>query len=105
MKSPIIPYAQIVENSSKSRCLLEVLRPYQSGPTLRLMEALFNKKKIVTTNTSIKKEPFYSDDNIFIIGERSIDELYDFVKSAYVNPGDEYIDKYDVKNWLNNFVE
>lgn len=105
MKSPIIPYAQIVENSSKSRCLLEVLRPYQSGPTLRLMEALFNKKKIITTNKSIKNEPFYREDNMFIIGERSVDELYDFVKSDYVNPGDEFIDEYDVKNWLNNFVE
>lgn len=105
MKSPIIPYSEIIKQTAKSRCLLEVLRPYQSGPTLRLMEALFNKKKIITTNKSIKNEPFYRDNNIFIIGERPVEELYDFVKSDYENPGNHYIDKYDVKNWLKNFVE
>lgn len=105
MKSPIIPYSEIIKQTSKSRCLLEVLRPYQSGPTLRLMEALFNKKKIITTNRSIKNEPFYRDNNIFIIGERPIEKLYDFVKSDYENPGDRYIDEYDVKSWLENFIK
>lgn len=103
LKSNRVSYLNIVENIKKSRCLLELTREGQSGPTLRLMEALFNKKKVITTNKAVKDEPFYNPQNIFILGERSKEELYDFVRSDYVDPGEKFIELYDVKNWLNNF--
>ena len=70
LKSPYRSYQEIREYVSQSRCLLEILKEGQTGATLRLMEALFFKKKIITTNASVKEEPFYSPQNIFIIGER-----------------------------------
>ena len=103
LKSSYLSYYEILDSVSKSRCLLEILKDGQSGATLRLMEALFFKKKIITTNKSIKDEPFFSPQNIFILGERPDSELVDFVKSAYDDSVDVYIEKYDVKSWLNNF--
>ena len=95
-------YQEILEFVSQSRCLLEILKEGQTGATLRLMEALFFKKKIITTNINVKEEPFYTPQNIFIIGERPNDELANFVKTAYDDSVDKYIDKYDVGCWLKN---
>lgn len=103
LKSARIGYPDVIKNIIKSRSLLEITRDGQSGPTLRLMEALFYKKKVITTNKSVKEEPFYNPQNIFIIGERPTEDLYDFVKSDYIDPGEKFIEMYDVKNWLNNF--
>ena len=83
--------------------MLEILKEGQTGATLRLMEALFFKKKIITTNKSVKDEPFYSPQNVFIVGERSISELETFIKSDYDASVDKYIDIYDVSSWMNNF--
>lgn len=104
LRSPKISYKRMVENISKSRCLLEIPREGQSGATIRLMEALFNKKKVITTNKAVKKEPFYNPQNIFIIGERDEKDLLDFLKSDYVDANFDFVEKYDVKNWLNNFL-
>lgn len=103
LKSPYRSYQEILEFVSQSRCLLEILKEGQTGATLRLMEALFFKKKIITTNINVKEEPFYTPQNIFIIGERPNDELANFVKTAYDDSVDKYIDKYDVGCWLKNF--
>lgn len=105
LKSQYRPYHDLIDNVSRSRCLLEVVKSGQSGATIRLMEALFNNKKIITTNKTVKEEPFYDSHNIFIIGERPDSELYDFVKSDYVNPGHKFIEEYDVKQWLSNFTK
>lgn len=104
IKSPKISYQTMLDNVAKSRCLLEITRKGQTGPTLRLMEALFNKKKVITTNSNVIYEPFYNPQNIFIIGERPLDELRDFVKSDYVDFTTTDIEKYDIKNWLNFFM-
>lgn len=103
LKSPYRSYQEIQKFVSQSRCLLEILKEGQTGATLRLMEALFFKKKIITTNIAVKDEPFYSPRNIFIIGERPNSELADFVKTPYDDSVDKYIDEYDVGRWLKNF--
>ena len=51
----------------------------------------------------MKEEPFYSENNIFILGERPIDDLKSFIDSDYDHSSDEYIDKYDFNSWLRNF--
>jgi len=103
LKSNFLSYSIINECNRKSRAILEIMRTGQSGATVRLMEALFNKKKIITNNPFVKKEPFYNENNIFIIGERPLEELKAFIDSDYDNSSDKYIDEYDFNNWLKNF--
>ncbi|MBR6123425.1 hypothetical protein IKQ19_07515 [Candidatus Saccharibacteria bacterium] len=101
--SKLLNYEEIRECNLNSKAILEIPRPGQSGATLRLMEALFLNKKVITNNPNVKEEPFYREKNIFILGERSIDDLKSFVDSDYDHSSDEYIDKYDFNSWLRNF--
>lgn len=103
VKSKPLDYKTIADYNSRSKALLEIQRPGQSGATVRLMEALFNKKKIITNNPFVKNEPFYNENNIFLLGERPLTSLKEFVDSGYDYSVDRYIDEYDLKKWLNNF--
>lgn len=100
-----VSYDDIKSNISKSRAILELTRKGQSGFTIRLMEAVFFGKKLITDNVYVKNEEFYNENNIFILGERSIDDLVSFLKSDFIPYSSDILDKYDVKQWLLNFNE
>lgn len=104
ISSPL-KYEDIISNNLNSKCILEVMRPGQVGATIRQMEALFQKRKLITNNTNIKNEDFYRPQNIFILGERPLNTLADFINAPYDHSVDKYIDSYDVFSWLNNFVQ
>lgn len=59
-----LPYSEILKDSIQANCLLEVLRPGQSGATLRYYEAICYNKKLLTTNKNIVNLPFYDSNYI-----------------------------------------
>lgn len=99
-----IDYDEIRQNIAKSNAILEVLRDGQSGPTLRMMEAIFFQKKLITNNSSVKYEDFYCENRIFIYTERPIEELKSFLREDFEPYDDALIEKYDVKQWAKNFT-
>lgn len=99
----LIPYKEVRKEIVKSRAILEINKENQSGLTLRSLESLFYRKKLITNNISIMNYNFYNQDNIFIIGKDNIDELDIFVNRKYNNSADEYIKEYDLEKWFNNF--
>ena len=103
--SEYVDYKEIRQNISKSNAVLEIVRDGQSGPTLRMMEAIYFQKKLITNNTAIKDEEFYDESRIFLYTERPISELRDFLNGNFVPYEDNLIDKYDVKQWIENFTK
>lgn len=53
-------YPDILKDVLQANCLLEVLRPEQTGVTLRYYEALCYNKKLLTNNKNIINLPFYN---------------------------------------------
>ncbi len=103
IKSPWIEYKEICRNIARSKAILEIVREGQSGATIRLMEALFFGKKLVTNNDLVKKEEFYNKENIFLLGDRPLEELKEFLNGKFVPYAPELLNKYDVKQWMQNF--
>lgn len=52
-------YSQILKDAAQANCLLEILRPGQTGSTLRYYEAVCYNKKLLTTNRNVVNLPFY----------------------------------------------
>ena len=48
-----------------SRCVLDSAQAGQLGLTIRVLEALGAKKKLITTSPEVKRYDFYCEDNIF----------------------------------------
>ena len=62
-----ISYKHYYDLLIKSRVVFDIHSPLQSGLTMRTMETLSLNKKLITTNKNIIKEPFYNEQNIFIV--------------------------------------
>lgn len=58
----------------------------QTGQTMRMMENLCTGKKIVTNNTCVKREPFYSPDRIHVFEDFDFDGVAEFLRTPLIEP-------------------
>lgn len=101
--SDAIPYARNIENVAASRALVDIVQGEQSGLTLRPLEALACRKKLITNNPAIKNYDFYSPTNVFVVGEDDIATIGQFVESEYCPVPEDVVEQYDVNSWLSKF--
>lgn len=104
LKSNPINYDSLLGYNVQSKALLEIMRSGQVGATVRVMESLFLRKKIITNNVLVLEEPFYNEKNIFVLGKRDFSEIKTFVDAPYDDSVNSFIDEYDFKQWLERFA-
>lgn len=69
------------------------------------MEAMFYNKKLITNNIHIKEYDFYIPRNIFILQERNISELKDFLDLPIIEIAQEIKNKYRFSGgWMKDFL-
>jgi hypothetical protein len=95
-------YKTYLEWVAKSRGILDMPQSGQIGFTLRIMESVFLKKKLVTTYKDIINYKLYSRNNIFIVGYDDECRIKDFVNDEYEEVCDDVLMFYDCKMWLHN---
>lgn len=101
-----IPYEDNIRLSLSSRCIVDVIaKNYNAGQTLRPLEALFFKKKLLTNDSSIVNSDFYHPDNIFIFDENNItlNGIENFMEKPFHEIDESITNKYDVNYWLKHF--
>lgn len=103
--SNYMPYNEVLNNISNCKAILDINISMQSGLSLRPMEALFFKKKLITNNIDIMKCEFYSPQNIFILGYDNIDKLSNFINGSYEDIDSKIINKYIFSNWLKRIID
>jgi len=96
-------YSEVLINVSKSNAILDIVKEGQHGLTLRPLEALFFKKKLITDNRDILDYDFYHPQNIFVLGKDDLGQLKQFISSPYVKISNKIIDRYDFSNWIQSF--
>lgn len=99
LKKEKLSTSQIMEIISDSRCVLDAPQEGQTGLTIRTIECLGAKKKLITTNQDIKKYDFYNPSNILIYSDK-IDFNSSFFSEVYSEIDDKIYQKYSLKNWL-----
>lgn len=87
-----------------SECILDSAQSGQLGLTMRVIEALGAKKKIITTNEDVKNYDFYNPENIYIYKDK-IDQNDVFFGSVYKPVSDCVYKKYSLRNWLQVILE
>ncbi len=99
-----IPYSEVDKIISESNCILDCEVTKNAGITIRPLEALYKRKKLITNNKNILYEDFYSSNNIFIWGHDDISALKYFVRSPYVELPEEIYKKYTMEAWVTRFL-
>lgn len=60
LDSPI-PYTQVVNEIQNSRCILELMQPGSDGATMRTLEAIAYKRRLLTNGNKINERLFYCE--------------------------------------------
>lgn len=83
----------------RSRAVLDIEHIKQRGATMRTMEALGSKRKMVTTNANLRDYDFYNPINIQIIDRNAPCLKHEFLQTPYQSPPEEIRQKYSIRQW------
>ena len=93
----------ISELINKSKAIIDINRPDQSGSTIRSIQVLSKNKKLLTTNINLSKEHFYVKENIYFIDRANMDFNLSFLDSKFkINT--QIKDQF-VNNWLEELLK
>lgn len=92
--------SDIAKVVDESRIILDVQHPKQTGLTMRTIEMIGMNKKIITTNTSIKKYDFYNSNNVAVVDRENIHIPDGFIETPYLPLKPEIYEKYSLESWI-----
>lgn len=97
-----IPYEENINNIKHSKVTFEKNINNQDGLSLRSLECLGYRTKLITTNKDIKNYDFYNSKNIFIVKKlEDIDKIpISFFKEEYENLEKEILRKYSFEGFI-----
>ena len=90
---------EVMQIFKESACILDAPQAGQTGLTIRTIECLGAKRKIITTNENIKKYDFYNESNILVF-DGTIDENNTFFTTPFVGINEKIYNKYSLREWL-----
>ncbi|MBP9509688.1 MAG: hypothetical protein KBE73_00890, partial [Fusobacteriaceae bacterium] len=98
---------QMYQNLSK--VILEIghtnAEKIQGGLSMRAIEALGNRKKLLTTYEIVKEYDFYNEKNIKVLDLNNIDIDKSFFEMPYEQLDDTTYKKYSLESWIKNLIE
>lgn len=89
------------QNYIKSKAIIDISSPNQTGLPFRIIEAIGANKKIVTTNKNVMQESFYDPKRIFIWGEDNPESLIDFLNQRHER---QIFEQYSVDAFALNLI-
>lgn len=88
-----------------SKAVLDIEHPLQTGLTMRTLETLGSRKKLITTNSDVGSYDFFSPENICVI-DRGFPEIpADFLSGSYVDVSPEIYQKYRLEGWMSEMLD
>ena len=101
-----IPYGEYCNMILDTEILLDLTQKGQAALTLRVMEAIFFGKKLITNNSEVKKLDCYSENNMLVIDPDNIDikKMRDFLEKDYQPYKYDTLVQYDYTSWIKQFV-
>ena len=100
-----IPYAVTAEIYQNSKCVIDIENSGQSGLTIRTIEILGLKKKLITTNKEIIKYDFYNSNNIMVVDRENFIIDFEFVDKPFVDLPNNIYESYSLRSRLKEIFE
>lgn len=88
-----------------SVAVFDIQHNQQSGLTMRTIETLGAKRKLITYNQDICNYDFYTKENILILTETNWDDISSFLKKEYIDIDEIIYQKYSLKSWVNTILK
>lgn len=98
-ESKKLSFDEVMNVLMESRCILDAPQAGQTGLTIRTIECLGAKRKLITTNKDVKKYDFYNPRNIYVY-DGEIDPNNEFFENDYEEVDEKIYKKYSLVNWI-----
>lgn len=102
-----LSYQDYLSQLRNCNLILDITQKGQIAPTMRVMEAIYLSKKLITNNQSLSDYDFYNKNNIFILpneyDDSLIDELNNFIECPFIPYSNEIREKYGFSEWVTHF--
>lgn len=99
-----IPIDKVMEIFKLSKVILDAPQLGQSGLTMRTLECLGAKRKLITTNKDIVNYDFYCPENVLLFDDNWTKNRI-FFTSKYKEINKTIYYKYSLRNWLKSIFE
>lgn len=102
-----IQYNEYCDMILDTEVLLDLNKKGQTALTLRVMEAIFFGKKLITNNLEVKKMDCYTENNILVIDPDNIDvkQIREFLGKEFQRYTHGVLMQYDYSSWVKQFVQ
>lgn len=90
---------ETAEKAGRSKIVIDIQHPGQTGLTIRTVEMTGMHKKLITTNADIRNYDFYNDKNIQVIN-RNHPVIGEISSSEYETPDERVYEKYSLESWI-----
>ena len=97
-----ISYEDYIKISYASKVILDLAHPLQSGLTMRTIEAIGMKKKILTNNTDILNYSSLNSNNYFVFEKPNLFIDYSLFSNKYVETNNSY---FSLESFVNELVQ
>ena len=89
---------------SRSKVVVDYTNKNQTGFTMRTIESLGNRCKLITNNKLITESDLYNEHNVHVYNEDSFNLPDGFVAEMFVSMPDDVYEKYTLRNWVNDVI-
>lgn len=96
-KKSSVEVASIIDDS---RAVVDIQHPKQTGLTMRTIEMLGMKKKLITTNQDIVNYDFFDSNNICVIDRNNPVLNPEFINTPYHDVDKDIYEKYSLETWI-----
>lgn len=93
-------YEENLSSITEFGVLIDIQNTIHTGLSFRIFEAIGYDKKLITTNSNIKRYDFYNPSNILVWENQSKEEISAFYKKPYEPVSDKIKQKYSFENWI-----
>ena len=105
-KTPLC-YQDYCKELKHSGVLLDINQKGQSALTMRVMEAIYFSKKLITNNQDIVHYNFYNESNIYLLPKKvsqiSEEDIRRFLDKPFLPYPEEILSYYDFGHWKKQF--
>lgn len=93
---------EIIHYIERSNVVVDIQHPEQIGLTMRTIEMLGARRKLMTTNTDIVNYDFYNSSNINVVSRSRVDIDSSFIKSGMSQLDNDLYRKYSIDGWIDD---
>lgn len=98
----VLPKKELLSIIESSKIMIDAQHPKQTGLTMRTLEALGARRKLITTNSKVKEYDFYNSSNILVVDRNNPEIPKSFVDCEYEDLPFNIYNKYSLNSWLKN---